>query len=215
MRRIKKIVTVMSTAVMLLVCASGVQAQSFINETFMDTTAPDWTFVNAAGDGPLLTAPGIDTAGSGWLRLTADKQNQNSFVYYKYPITLKYGLTITFDFVIWTAAGTAADGIAVVLWDGRATPMAGGWGGSLGYAQHSEFGSVGMNGGFTAFGFDTYGNFSNPTEDREGGPGSSTVFSSFARGDGSRSQPGLPISYRCGAPVGFCKFECRDPPHKY
>ena len=157
---------------MLLVCASGVQAQSFIDETFMGTTAPDWTFVNAAGDGPFLTAPGIDSAGNGWLRLTADKQNQNSFVYYNYPITTNFGFTLTFDFVIWTADKTnVADGIAVVLWDGRSTPIAGGWGGSLGYAQHTDFGSVGMNGGFTAFGFDTWGNFSNPTEDREGGPG--------------------------------------------
>ncbi len=172
MRRIKKILMYMSAAVMLLVCASGVQAQNFITQTFTGTTAPGWTFVNAAGDGPLLTAPSIDNAGSGWLRLTADKTNQDSFVYYNDPITTNYGLILTFDFVIWTVdKNNAADGFTVALWDGQAAPMAGGWGGSLGYAQHTAFGSVGMNGGFTAFGFDTYGNFSNPIEGRVGGPG--------------------------------------------
>ena len=162
-----------SVLIMLLVCVPVAQAQSFINETFTGTTAPEWTFVNAAGDGPRLTAAsGIDPAGSGWLRLTSDKTYQNSFVYYNNPITTNYGFTLTFDFVIWTADRTnVADGFAVVLWDGRATPSPGGWGGSLGYAQHNGFGSIGMNGGFTAFGFDSYGNFSNPTEERKGGPG--------------------------------------------
>ncbi len=102
MRRINKILMVMGTALILLVCVSGVQAQNFINETFKGTTAPNWTFVNAAGDGPRLTAPGIDTAGNGWLRLTSDKTNQDSFVYYNNPITTNYGFTLTFDFVIWT-----------------------------------------------------------------------------------------------------------------
>ncbi len=73
----------------------------------------------------------------------------------------------------------------MVLWDGQATPIAGGWGGSLGYAQHTAFGSVGMNGGYTAFGFDTYGNFSNPIEGRVGGPGFRPYSSTYARVDGS------------------------------
>ena len=73
MKAINKIIMAIGAALLLFLCASGVQAQSFINETFTGTTAPDWTFVNAAGDGPILTAPGIDTAGSGWLRLTSDK----------------------------------------------------------------------------------------------------------------------------------------------
>ncbi len=157
---------------LVLMAASGAQAQyTFLNAPFTGTTAPDWTFINAAGDGPILTAPSIDTAGNGWLRLTSNKQNQNSFVYYNNPIPTAYGLNINFTFVIWTPNDEDADGLAIVLFDNNAIPSAGGWGGSLGYAQHSDFGSVGMNGGFVAFGFDEYGNFSNPIEDREGGPG--------------------------------------------
>lgn len=158
---------------LVLLAAPAARAQyQFINQPFTGTTAPGWTFLNAAGDGPLLTAPSLDSAGNGWLRLTADKQFQNSFVYYNEPIPTAFGLDITITFAIWTAdRENVADGIAIVLFDNAAVPAAGGWGGSLGYAQHSGFGSIGMNGGFAAFGIDSWGNFSNPTEDRIGGPG--------------------------------------------
>ena len=213
MKTHNKILLAMSAALLLLLCASGVQAQSFINETFTGATAPDWTFINAAGDGPRLTAaaPVIDQPGSGWLRLTPDKTNQNSFVYYNNPITTNYGFTLTFEFVIWTNdRDVAADGIAVVLWDGAAAPMAGGWGGSLGYAQHTDFGSVGMNGGFTAFGFDTYGNFSNPTEDREGGPGF-RPYSVVLRGSmGADRFQGYPYLTGAYAPWEFATLNARS-----
>ncbi len=172
MRLIKQGIPALCAALMLLVCVSAVQAQSFIDEPFTGTSAADWVFVNAAGTGPFLTASdGTDRNGRGWLRLTSDEQNQDSFVYYQPAITAVYGFVLEFDFILWTSEDNIADGFAVVLFDGRVTPEAGGWGGSLGYAQHSDFGSIGMNGGFSAFGFDTYGNFSNPTEDREGRPG--------------------------------------------
>jgi hypothetical protein len=172
MSTIKQKAIAVLVACMLFVCASAAQAQSFIDESFAGTTAPDWVFVNAAGEGPFLTASdGTDRNGRGWLRLTSDEEYQNSFVYYNNPITTNYGFVLEFDFVMWTSNSTSADGICVVLSDGTVQPDAGGWGGSLGYAQHEGYGSIGMNGGFTAFAFDAYGNFSNPTEDREGGPG--------------------------------------------
>jgi len=174
MRTIKANIPAVGLALVLLLLAAPVaQAQyQFLNEPFTGTTASNWTFINAAGDGPILTAPSIDLAGNGWLRLTANKRNQNSFVYYNNPIPTLYGLNITFRFVIWTGASQNADGFALVLWDSNAVASAGGWGGSLGYAQHSAFGGNGLNGGFVSFGFDTFGNFSNPTEGRIGGPGS-------------------------------------------
>jgi len=129
---------------LVLLFAPAAQAQyTFLNQPFTGTTAPDWTFVNAAGDGPRLTAAQpnpIDTNGNGWLRLTANKQNQNSFVYYNNPIPTAFGLEINFTFVIWTPNAEDADGFAIVLFDNNAIPAAGGWGGSLGYAQHSAFG---------------------------------------------------------------------------
>ena len=53
---------------MLLACyAAPANAQFKLQETFEGTTAPGWTLSNSA----ILTAPSIDAAGSGWLRLTA------------------------------------------------------------------------------------------------------------------------------------------------
>jgi hypothetical protein len=161
-------------ALVLLVFACAVHAQ-YVSESFTGSSAPQWTFITAAGDGPVLTGNGvIDPVGVGWLRLTAAKTFQNSFVYYNNEIPTKYGLVFNFDFVIWSSSSSNADGFALVIFDADASPVAaGGWGGSLGYAQHTAFSNVGLNGGIAGFGFDTFGNFSNPTEGRIGGPGKS------------------------------------------
>jgi len=166
-------------AFVMLVFPFSLHAQydPFVSEDFKNSTATDWTFINAAGDGPVLTGNGtIDPEGEGWLRLTADKAFQNSFVYYNNEIPTQYGLVFNFDFVVWrSSSSTRADGLALVVFDADADPVeAGGWGGSLGYAPHSTYDTGGLNGGIVGFGFDTFGNFSNPTEGRIGGPGRSS-----------------------------------------
>ncbi len=142
----------------------------YLTDSFTGTTAPNWVFVTGQGDGASLTAAtGVDNAGDGWLRLTEDDNDQSSFVYYDQPISSALGLRVTFDFVIWSTSTSVGDGFAFVIFDADATPAAGGYGGSLGYSKRS--GILGLAGGVVGIGFDEFGNYSNPTEGREGGPG--------------------------------------------
>ncbi len=159
------------TVFLLAAVAQPARSAVYVSESFTGTTANDWTFVNGMGDGPALTAAsGIDLDGEGWLRLTADKLNQSSFVYYNQAIPTAGGLSFRFDFAIWGSRTSLADGFTLAIFNAAATPDAGGYGGSLGYAQRS--GINGLAGGIVGFGFDSFGNFSNGTEGRVGGVGS-------------------------------------------
>ncbi|WP_242720281.1 DUF4347 domain-containing protein [Microcoleus vaginatus] len=125
-----------------------------------------------------------DTPGTGTLRLTSNQLRQAAFVIYNNPISATEGLRITFDFFAYNR-GTVpppsgeflgADGISFFLIDGTATPtQAGGFGGSLGYAQNNNpdpaLFSTGLSGGYLGVGLDEFGNFSNPTAGRVGGTG--------------------------------------------
>lgn len=115
--------------------------------------------------------PSVDTSGNGVLRLTNATTDQASYVLYNRPIPSSAGLLITFDF--FSYGGTGADGFSFFLADGANPPTAaGGFGGSLGYAQiDAEFQGDGVAGGYLGVGFDEYGNYSNPTESRVGGIG--------------------------------------------
>ena len=128
----------------------------------------------------ILPALGGDTRANGVMQLTPAVQQREAFVIYNNPIAATGGLKVTFNFFAYNR-GTlpapdgsllGADGISFFLIDGTATPTkAGGFGGSLGYAQNTNSNSLGLTGGYLGVGLDEYGNFSNPTAGRVGGTG--------------------------------------------
>jgi hypothetical protein len=145
--------------------APGFPSSVLLAETFRGHTADDWTLLGSA---TLTAATGLEPTGEGFLRLTANRGNQAGFAYNQTPVPFGYGLDIRFQYAIW--GGTGADGIALILFDGsNGVARPGGIGGSLGYAAHNRL--PGIAGGFLAIGLDEFGNFSNPIEGRNGGPG--------------------------------------------
>lgn len=172
-----------------------------------EVTEFNWLFGNDGSSAdPFLTArpivtpspnglpgnPGsLDPNGDGALRLTSNANNEAAFVIYNSPIQSGQGLSITFDFFSY-GGSIGADGIGFFLIDGNQSPtVAGGFGGSLGYAPRTDTNpdTPGLVGGYVGIGFDEFGNFSNPLNvsfdsGRVGGPGL-TPDSVAVRGQGS------------------------------
>jgi autotransporter-associated beta strand protein len=192
-----------------LVFAPASRAQvDTISQSFTGTTAPGWV-LGGSGYTPILTAAqGIDPVGSGWLRLTSNATNESTFAYDSTSFA-SANATITAQFNLAAYNGSGADGITFFLANAAVPFSAGAYGGSLGYAQKTVAGGGGANingmaGGYLGIGIDEYGNYSNPTEGRIGGPG--FVSNAIAvRGPGSglagynylggTSSIGTPLSY--------------------
>lgn len=125
------------------------------------------------------------------------------------------GNRIEVEFEHFAYGGTGADGIAVTFSDSSVTPAPGAYGGSLGYAQRSTPSVVnGFAGGWLGVGIDEYGNFSNPTEGRQGGPGF-FVDSISIRGSGSGTTG---YTYHAGTGTLTPQVDnngAASPPHKY
>ncbi|MDR2026034.1 MAG: T9SS type B sorting domain-containing protein [Prevotellaceae bacterium] len=105
---------------------------------------------------------GIDAVGSGWLRLTEDRGDQSGYVLAEGSYSSKLGLTVEFDFVVWTSSTTPADGFSVFLFDSnisdsKFTP--GGKGGALGYLPRDS--EPGIQNSYIGIGIDEFGNYTN------------------------------------------------------
>ncbi|WP_264536225.1 HYR domain-containing protein [Flavobacterium sp. N1736] len=157
--------------ILLLLSTTQTRAQFPYSQSFKNSTAPGVLF----GGSPVafLTAGAgakdgyTDLEGSGYLRLTNSQGSQKGIVYsdmYSFPSA--YGMTITFEY--YTHGGNGADGIAFILFDATASPVAtGAFGGSLGYAQRNT--ETGFSKGYLGIGIDEYGNYSANNEGKSGG----------------------------------------------
>ncbi|HEY3365122.1 MAG TPA: S-layer homology domain-containing protein [Symbiobacteriaceae bacterium] len=126
------------------------------------------SFTGASASGWRLG--GTASLGTGWLRLTSAANNEAGFALYGQPFDSNLGIVVDFDYAAW--GGTGADGTAFFLIDGSTDPntfQVGAYGGSLGYANNDV--APGATGAYVGIGLDEYGNFSNPTGGRTGGPG--------------------------------------------
>lgn len=109
---------------------------------------------------------------SGRLRLTDASQGVATFTNSKHRFTAANNrIEVEFDYYAYDrmGSGDGADGMAVIFSDASIDPVSGSAGGSLGYGQGSS--SNGFAGGWLGVGIDEYGNFSSPTDGRNGGPG--------------------------------------------
>jgi uncharacterized repeat protein (TIGR01451 family) len=168
MRNLLKI-TVASIA-LLSIHANNAHGQFSINETFKNNTINSGITL---GGSAALTSGVSDPQGEGWLRITGSTNNQAGYAVIDKPFPSNMGVLIDFEYTTWSTPGdgNGADGLSVFLFDAASANSfhVGGYGGSLGYAPHT--GTAGLSGGYMGIGMDEFGNYSNPTENRTGGPG--------------------------------------------
>jgi fibronectin-binding autotransporter adhesin len=179
-------VGISAAALVLLASAATLSGQLIYEESFSNNTAPGWTFAqnnstpNARLTAGLLPSPGdpeyfspttpIDNDGAGWLRLATNTGNQANTAVLDTAFSVQgASITVAFDFAFWKPGVSPADGMTAFFWDASQPFNGGAEGGSLGYAQKTNF--DGLGGAYFGVGLDIWGNFSNPTEGRIGGPG--------------------------------------------
>lgn len=153
--------------------ANKAYAQFAISEDFRGSGNPNIIIGGPGGSaGTAYLTSGIDDpVNQGWLRLTTSDANQRGYAYINNSFPSTEGVLVDFEYKMWRDVNDnyrGADGIGVYLFDASVPFQIGGLGGSLGYAPN---GGNGLAGGYVGVGFDAYGNFSNPTEGRNGGPG--------------------------------------------
>lgn len=150
-------------------CQPPLVPTCFFDDNFERTTLGDaWVTTRRSGSFNI----GIANNSGRRMRLTDDSSEVATAATLQWLLPAANNLvTIEFDYYAYsTRNNRGADGIAVILSDGSVTPQPGSFGGSLGYAQRNN-GDAGFAGGWLGIGLDEFGNFANPTEGRNGGPG--------------------------------------------
>lgn len=144
----------------IILTPSGSSSFCFFDDFDRGSLGSNWSIIKQENFTPTIVDNKLvltDTAGSiaSGVALKGSFPSQDNYVEIEFEVNA-YG-------------GSGADGIVLVLSDAAVVPVAGAYGGSLGYANRT--GRAGFSGGWLGFGIDEFGNFSNPTEGRNGGPG--------------------------------------------
>lgn len=161
------------------------------------------------------------------MRLTEAITYQSTAVTYQRIFPAAGNLvTVEFDYYAWAdLTGNGADGISIIFSDATVTPRTGGFGGSLGYAQFTASNPVkpGFAGGWLGVGLDEWGNYSRPTEGRQGGPGfrkqavairgSESANYQYLVGTEANLNPQLDVRQTCQ--WWGCSFPGAGPGHRY
>jgi type IV pilus assembly protein PilY1 len=151
-----------------------------------------------------------DAVGQGALRLTngdttngSNGNSQTGAVVSNFTFPSSEGVQVTFTTVTYggnayrNASGqlSGADGITFFLADGAEAVSVGAYGGSLGYScSQGKNPADGVVGGYLGVGIDEYGNFSNPGDNTNTGPGARPG-SITVRGAGNVNWPWLTRTY--------------------
>jgi gliding motility-associated-like protein len=135
-----------------IAAANPLWAQFFYNETCRNATGIFQYYGDAIG---YTAGLGIDPPGNGWLRLVNMTNSQNGYVLLEKTFPSTMGVTIEFDFKVWSSSANIADGFCVFLFDGTSAQpfQIGDPGGSLGY--------VNLVPAYLGIGIDEWGNFWN------------------------------------------------------
>lgn len=157
--------------VVSLIFSNNANAQFTITENFRGSNVAN-NIVLGGEPTAYLTSGVNDPINNGWLRLTNDLTNQKGYAYIdtSFPSTL--GVYIDFEYKIWRSRNDntyhGADGISLFLFDADVKEFrAGGFGGSLGYANHAS--TPGMAGAYLGIGIDEFGNFATRDDNKTGG----------------------------------------------
>lgn len=118
------------------------------------------------------SAAPVDPVGQGALEMTPSAAQQAGMLVDPTPIATANGLQVTFSDYSFNGTTPGANGTVLFLTDAsKPIPTAPGQpGGSLGYANAN--GLPGLANGYLGLALDEFGDYSNPTEGRTGGPGS-------------------------------------------
>ncbi len=156
-------------------------AQFTITESFKGNSVGNSNIILGGKDGhnAYLTSGNVDPAGEGWLRLTEAETNRAGYAYLNSTFPSSLGVYIDFEYKAWRNKDDntyhGADGFSVFLFDANApTFRIGGFGGSLGYANHNNGNQPGLAGAYLGIGIDEYGNFCTTNDGRHGGVGTTT-----------------------------------------